>query len=129
VNRLHSSIFGFTGAATRIGGVGVQILQDRLELFALELREAKIRFVQALILVCFGVVFSLLGLLLLVLAGVYALPLEWRLLGLGVAAVASLLVGGAAFLGLLRILGRNPLPFDQSVAELKKDTACFLTKN
>ena len=129
MNRLHSSIFGFTGAASRLGGVGVQILQDRLELFALEMREAKIRFVQALILVCFGVVFSLLGLLLLVLAGVYALPLEWRLFGLAVAAVASLLVGVSAFLGLLRVLGRKPLAFDQSLSELKKDTACFLTKN
>ena len=65
MNRLTTGIFGFSGAATRLGGVASQILQDRLELLALEVREAKIRFVQALLLVCMGVVFSLLGLALL----------------------------------------------------------------
>ena len=82
MDRLPLIISGFTGAAGRFGGIASQILQDRLELLALELREAKIRFVQALLLACMGVVFSLLGLLLLVLAGVYVLPPEWRLYGL-----------------------------------------------
>jgi uncharacterized membrane protein YqjE len=129
VNRLPTGIFGFTGAATRLGGVAAQILQDRLELLALEVREAKIRFVQALILVCLGIVFSLLGLVLLVLTGVYELPPEWRGYGFAVAALASLSAGAVAFLGLRRILGQSPLAFDQSVAELKKDATCFLTKN
>lgn len=122
-------IFGFNGAATRLGRVAAQILQDRLELLALELREAKILFVQALILVCLGVVFCLLGLSLLVVAAVYALPPEWRVYGLAVTALASLLAGAVAFRALNRILGQNPLAFDQSVAELNKDTTCFLTKN
>lgn len=129
MNRLPTGIFGFTGAATRLGGVATQILQDRLELLALELREAKIRFVQALVLVCLGVVFFLLGLVLLVLAGVYELPPEWRVYGLAIAAVASLIAGAVAFRALLRVLGQSPLAFDQSVAELKKDATCFLTKN
>lgn len=129
MNRLPTGIFGFTEAATRLGGVATQILQDRLELLALELREAKIRFVQALVLVCLGVVFFLLGLVLLVLAGVYELPPEWRVYGLAIAAVASLIAGAVAFRALLRVLGQSPLAFDQSVAELKKDATCFLTKN
>lgn len=128
MNRLPTGIFGFTGAATRLGGVATQILQDRLELLALELREAKIRFVQALVLVCLGVVFFLLGLVLLVLAGVYELPPEWRVYGLAIAAVASLIAGTVAFRALSRILGQGPLAFEQSVAELKKDATCFLTK-
>lgn len=129
MNRLSTGIFGFTGAATRLGGVATQILRDRLELLALELREAKIRFVQTLILVCLGVVFSLLGLVLLIVAGVWVLPPQWRVYGLGAAAVASLIAGAAAFRTLSRILEKSPLPFDQSVAELKKDASCFLTKN
>jgi uncharacterized membrane protein YqjE len=129
VNRLSTGIFGFTGAATRLGGVATQILQDRLELLALELREAKIRFVQALLLVCLGVVFSLLGLVLLMVAGAWALPPEWRTHGLAVLAVASLIAGAAAFRALVRVLGQSPLAFDQSLAELKKDASCFLTKN
>ena len=121
-------IFGFNGAATRLGRVAAQILQDRLELLALELRAAKIRFVQALILVCLGVVFCLLGLSLLIVAAVYGLPPEWRVCGLAVTALASLLAAAAAFHALNRILGQTSLAFDQSVAELKKDATCFSTK-
>lgn len=122
-------ISGFNGAATRLGKVTAQILQDRLELLALELREAKILFAQALILACLGVIFFLLGLSLLIVAAVYGLPPEWRVYGLAVTALASLLAGAAAFRALDRILGQSPLAFDQSVAELKKDATCFLTKN
>jgi uncharacterized membrane protein YqjE len=129
MDRLPLFISGFTGVTGRLGGTAVQILQDRLEILSLELREAKIRFVQALILACMGVVFSLLGLLLLVLAGLYFLAPEWRLCGLAVAAAAGMLAGAAVFLMLRRRLEQKPLAFDQSLAELKKDMACFSTKN
>jgi uncharacterized membrane protein YqjE len=129
MDRLPLIISGFTGAAGRLGGIAAEILQDRLELLALELREAKIRFVQALLLAWFGVIFSLLGLLLLVLAGVYVLAPEWRLYGLAVAAAASMLAGAAVFIVLRRHLERKPLVFDQTLAELKKDTSCFSTRN
>lgn len=122
MDRLPLIVSGFAGIAS-------QILQDRLELLALELREAKIRFVQAVLLVCTAVVFSLLGLLLLILAALYILPPEWRLYGLTIAAVASMLAGTATFIVLCRHLARKPLAFEQSLAELKKDTTCFSTKN
>jgi uncharacterized membrane protein YqjE len=125
MNRLPLIISGFTGAAGRLSGVAVQILEDRLELLALEVREAKIRLIQALLLACIGVVFSMLGLLLLVLAGVYILPSEWRIYGLVAAAAAGILAGVIVFILLSRHLGRKPLAFDQSIAELKKDMKCF----
>jgi len=129
MDRLPPFISGFTGAGRRLGETAGQILQDRLELFSLELREAKIRFVQALILTCAGVVFSLLGLTLLVAAAVFALPPEARLYGL-VAAAAASLVAGAAVFGVLRgRLARRPLAFGQSLAELKKDTSCISTRS
>ena len=129
MDRLPLIISGFTGTAGRFAGIAGQILQDRLELLALELREAKIRFIQAVLLVCMAVVFSLLGLLLLVLTALYVLPPEWRLYGLAFAAVASILAGTVAFIALCRHLARKPLAFDQSLTELKKDTTCFSTKN
>ena len=125
MNRLPLIISGFTGAAGRLSGVAAQILEDRLELLALEVREAKIRLVQALLLACIGVVFSMVGLLLLVLAGVYILPSEWRIYGLVAAAAAGILAGVIVFFLLSRHLGRKPLAFDQSIAELKKDMKCF----
>jgi len=129
MNRLPLIISGFTGAAGRFGGMASQILQDRLELLALELREAKIRFIQAIILVCMALIFSLLGLLLLVMTCVYVMPPEWRLYGLAFAAAASMLAGTVAFMVLLRHLERKPLAFDQSLTELKKDATCFSTRN
>jgi uncharacterized membrane protein YqjE len=129
MDRLPLIISGFSGGAGRFGGIVIQILQDRLELLALELREAKIRFVQALLLACMGVVFSLLGLLLLVLAGLYVLAPEWRLFGLLSVAMLSVLAGVIVFIILSRHLERKTLAFDQSLAELKKDTTCFSTKN
>ena len=125
MNRLPLLISGFTGAAGRLSGVAAQILEDRLELLGLEVREAKIRLVQALLLACIGVVFSLFGLILLVLAGVYILPLKWRIYGLVAAATIGILAGVVAFIALSRHLGRKSLAFDQSIAELKKDMTCF----
>ena len=96
-----------------------------MELLALEMREAKIRLIQALLLACIGVVFSIFGLLLLVLAGVYVLPTEWRVYGLVAAAGAGILTGVISFILLSRYLGQKSLAFDQSIAELKKDMTCF----
>ena len=128
MNRLPMLISGFSGTAGRFGGIAAQMLQDRLELLGLELREAKIRFVQALLLACIGVVFALLGLLLLVLAIVYVLPIEWRLYGLLAAAMISILAGTVVFMALRRRLVQKPLAFHQSLTELQKDTSCFSTR-
>ena len=125
MNRLPLIISGFAGVAGRVSELAAKILEDRLELLSLELREAKIRLVQALLLACTGVVFSMIGLLLLVLAVVYVLPPESRMYGLVAAAVAALLAGAVAFIVLNRHLGQKLLAFDQSIAELKKDIACF----
>lgn len=129
MDRLPMFISGIAGTAGRLGGTASEILQDRLELLALELREAKIRFIQAVLLVCMAVVFSLLGLLLVVLAVIYVLPLESRLYGMIAAAALSILAGVTAYFTLLWHLQHKPLAFDQSLTELKKDAACFSTKN
>ena len=121
-------ISGCTGAAGRLGGIAVQILQDRLELLALELREAKIRFIQAFLLASMGVAFLMLGILLMVLAGVYFLAPEWRLYAIAAAAAGSILAGMTIFFVLGQHLKPKKLAFDQSLAELKKDTACFSTR-
>jgi len=70
MDRLPLIISGFAGAAGRLGGAASQILQDRLELLALEVREAKIRFIQALLLACMGTDLLMFGLLLLFVAGI-----------------------------------------------------------
>lgn len=44
-SQLMSEEMQHTGTAGRIGGIAAQLLEDRLGLLALELREAKIRLV------------------------------------------------------------------------------------
>jgi len=112
-------------AAGRLGGLAAETLGDRLELLALELREDRVHILQQLILAFLGSALVLCGFLLLVAAGIYALPPEWRLAGLLLAAAAALLAGGASLCALKRRLKAGPGLFAQSVAELKKDKACF----
>jgi len=112
------------GAASRLGGLATDTLGDRLELLALELREDRVRVLQLLILAFAGSALVLCGLVLLAAAAVLALPAEWRVAGLVLAAAAALAAGGAAMCSLKRRL-KGPGLFAQSVAELKKDKACF----
>ena len=122
---LSSVVQELAAAAGKLGGQAADILRDRLELVALELREDKIRVVQVLMLAILGTGLVLFGLVLLLVAGVYALPPEWRLTGLVLAGAATILAGGLA-LGSLRrrLVGRGGV-FVQSLEELKKDRECF----
>jgi uncharacterized membrane protein YqjE len=122
---LSSALKELAGAAGRLGGLAAETLKDRLELLALELREDKIRVIQVLILAFLGTALILFGLLLLVAAGIYALPAEWRLTGLVLAALAALTAGWLALCALRKRLSVRHGIFAQSIAELEKDRACF----
>ncbi|MHC1699759.1 MAG: phage holin family protein [Humidesulfovibrio sp.] len=113
------------GAAGRLGGLAAETLGDRLELLALELREDRIRIIQVLVLAFAGAALVLFGLMLVVVAAIYALPPEWRLSGLVAAALLALAGGAAALCALKRRLRSGPGLFAQSMAELEKDKACF----
>jgi len=122
---LTSLFSGLFEALGSLGSTGTGMFGDRLELAGLELREAKIRLVQFLILCLAGTGLSLLGLILLALAVVYALPPQWRLPALAALGAASLLAGLAAFLALRSRIRRAPPAFAQTLEELRKDKACF----
>lgn len=125
MSAMSSALQDLAGAAGRLGGLAAGILKDRLELLALELREGKVRIIQVLILAFLGTALVLFGLFLLVLAGVYALPEQWRPVGLFVAGLATLLGGLAALCALRRRLGPRSGLFAQTLAELEKDKTCF----
>jgi len=113
------------GASGRIAGAMAQTLKDRIELLGIELREDKIRLMQVFILACGGVVFSLLGLILAVLALLAVIPLEWRALAMGLLALLCLSGAAWAFVGIKRKLSARGRMFAQTLAELEKDKACF----
>lgn len=113
------------GTGSRVAEALAQTLKDRIELLGLELREDKIRLVQALILACCGVILALLGLILGIMTLLTLLPQEWRAAGMGFMAGACLAGSVWAFLGLKkRIAGRRHM-FSQTLTELEKDRACF----
>ena len=120
-NALHE----LAAAAARLGGQASEILKDRLELLALELREDKIRILQVLVLAGAGAALLLFGVVLLVAAVVLALPEQWRVLGLLVFAAAALLAGWMALCSVRQRLGAKGKLFAQSLAELEKDRQCF----
>ena len=112
-------------AAGRMAGLALDIVVDRLELLGLEAREVKVRLVQMLLLAVFGAALFLMGLALAVVALFLALPPQWRLWLAAGGGALLLLVGTCALFVLRRRLARLPLAFSQSVADLKKDRACF----
>ena len=123
------SLQGVAGAAGRISDNVGQMAQDRLELIALETREAKVRLLQFVTTVCMGIVFTLLGCVLLLVACLFTLPPEWRLYGVWGATGVSLLVGLVSMLMVRSALKRSPLAYGQTIAEFKKDAACFSQPN
>jgi uncharacterized membrane protein YqjE len=114
-----------SGVVEALAGLGTSaagMVGDRLELAALELREAKIRLIQVLALVCAGVVLTLFGLMLLGLAAIYLVPPQWRLHALAALGGLGLLAGLWVLVSVRRRM--TPL-FAQTLDELKKDRQCF----
>lgn len=113
------------GTSGRVGTALAQLLKDRLDLIGLELREGKIRMVQALILACCVAVLGLFGLVLAVLALLFLLPPELRGFGLAACALGCLGTAAWAYAGLKASITATRHMFAQTLAELEKDKACF----
>lgn len=99
--------------------------RERLELFSLELREEKLRFVQLFIWVSAAIFSAILAITFGSLAIVY---LFWETARLAVLVTFAALYG-AAFVGILlycrKTIARQPRPFDATIAELQNDRACI----
>ncbi len=112
-------------AGQRLGGLAMDLLANRLELCGLELRQAKIRFLQFVLLACCGAALLVAGLALALVAVLLALPPQWRLPFAGLAAVLCLVSGALALGSLRRRLAKVPLAFSRTAATDDKDRACF----
>jgi uncharacterized membrane protein YqjE len=112
---------GLLGSLRRLASTLIEILYTRLELFATELDEERMRITRALWLVAAGAFCLSLGTLLAVL---FLVVLFWdthRLAVLGGLATGFLLAGGAAVLVLKERLSRRARIFSQTLEELKRD--------
>jgi len=104
-------------------------LQDRLELFSVELQEEKFRLIQTFVWICATVFTAMMTLAFASLTVVYFFWASARL---------AVLVGLTAFyavalvsiiVALRRYLARQPRPFAASLQEIGEDRACIRTGN
>ncbi len=110
---------GFFSSIRRLLDSVLATLQNRFELFALEIKEEKYRLVELLILVGAALFFGAVGLALLIGVGIFLAPENWRL---GIAAA----VGALCLLGVVIIAFRlkkrlQEPPFGDSIRQLRKD--------
>jgi uncharacterized membrane protein YqjE len=120
---------GILESLRKLGRTGLVTLQNRLELFSVEVEEQKARLVRVLVLAGAAIFLGNTALLavsatIVVLAGEQARVVA--LVGLSVIYV----VGAAwAFLALRKELRSAPPPFQDTVSELKKDTDWLNPRN
>lgn len=113
---------GIFESARKLGRTGVAVLQNRLELFAVELEEQKVRLVRVLVLAGAAIFLGNTALLAVSATIVVAAGKQARL---GVLIGLSIVYAGAALwavLALRKELRSAPPPFEESVTELKKDS-------
>ncbi len=112
---------GVLESLRKIGDSGVALLQNRLELFGLELQEQKERLVKV-ILLAIGMLFlgNMAALVVTVTIVVLAGP-EARKPVLIILSLLYVLATVAAFFGLRKELNGGPPPLSDTVSELKKD--------
>jgi uncharacterized membrane protein YqjE len=112
---------GVIDSAKRVGESALALLQNRLQLFAVELQEEKYRALQALIWLTIALALIFLGLAMG--AGTLALLVwnQWGVLGLA-GLTLLLLAGGVVLLAIMwNRLKSGGAPFSGTIQELKKD--------
>ena len=117
----------FTSLRRLIDG-GLALAQNRVELFAVELREEKCRLVEAIIWASAVVAFGMMTLTLLTLLVVVLFWHEARVAALVTLSLLYLLAMVLAWRGLRSRLIRTST-FSGTLGEIKKDRACLETQN
>ena len=106
---------------SKIPSLLIKIIENRLELFSLELNEEKVRFSQLVTLTIIASTCGLVAIIGATILIIWALPPENRLLGgiiiVGIYAVISVVM---AIIGIS--LARKRKPFEGTLAVLDKDT-------
>jgi uncharacterized membrane protein YqjE len=125
MDEVASGAGGVLASVRRVGSSLLALLQNRVQLFAVEWQEEKLRALRLLLWLTAALALGIAGLLVAV--GVLALFL-WKQAGYtGVIGLALVLLGGAALLlwQLRRRILQEPEPFATTVAEIGKDLACL----
>ena len=120
---------GFLGSFRALGDSLLSTLEDRLELFSIELHEEKFRLIQTFIWISAAVFAAMMTLTFASLTLVYLFWDSARLAVLG----GLTLVYAAALVAIIvafrRFTARQPNPFTASLQEIGADRACIRSEN
>jgi len=112
---------GMIDSAKRVGESALALLQNRLQLFAVELQEEKYRAIQALIWLLIALTLIFLGVAMGVGTLAVLVWIQWGVPGLA-SLTLLLLAGGAVVLAIMwNRLKSAGTPFSGTIQELKKD--------
>lgn len=120
---------GLIGAWRTLGESLLGTVQDRLELFSVELQEEKFRLIRTFVWIS-AAVFT--GMMAITFASLTVVYLFWDSARLGVLGGLTVFYTGALVLitaALRRYLARQPRPFAATREELGADRACIRTTN
>ena len=109
------------GSLRRMAGTILSTLQNRVELFALELQEEKCWLISTLLWAAAAIFFCGLSILFVVAMVFYLAPAAFRPWVLGLATAFFLCLAVNAVIGLRRCLRDKPPPLSDTMGELKKD--------
>ena len=120
---------GIIGSLRSLGDGLLSSVEDRLELFAVEVQQEKFRLIQMEFWI-WGVIFS--GMMAITFASLAMVYLFWE--SARVAVLGGLAVMySVAFVGIIvafrRFLIRQPLPFEGTLRELREDRECIRSEN
>jgi len=120
---------GLFASARRLLDGGLATVENRLELFSVELKEEKLRLLDLLLLTAGAVFFAVMALTTVTIGVVV---LFWESARGYVLGAFSLIYATAAvwsFLKLRNKLRNGPMPFSDSLSEIKKDRECLQPPN
>jgi uncharacterized membrane protein YqjE len=116
---------GIIGSLRSLGDGFLSSVEDRLELFAVEVQQEKFRLIQTEFWV-WGAVFT--GMMAITFASLAIVYLFWetaRIAVLGGLAAMYAAAFVAIVIGFRRFLVRQPLPFEGTLREIREDRACI----
>jgi uncharacterized membrane protein YqjE len=108
-----------------IGESLLAMLRNRLELFGVELQEEKLRLLNLLLWIGLAAALGFAGVFVIIVALAFLLWNAAGYAGLVLLAVLSLGAAAAIVAGLRKKIQTGPPPFSHTVAEFRKDGACW----
>ncbi len=120
---------GFLGSFRVLGDSLLATVQDRLELFSLEVQEEKFRLIRIFCWIS-AVIFT--GMMTIMFASLTLVYFFWESARLAVLGGLTLLYAAALvtiIIAFRRYLGRQPVPFAATRQEIGEDRACIRTGN